>query len=88
VTTKNQQMFHGKFIPNDPHRLPFAVRFVIGIGLGILLAILALISMNVLKSKGEWVTLLLVSVITASALGLWVRDAIKHPATSIDDDET
>jgi hypothetical protein len=44
--------------------------------------------MNVLKSKGEWVTLLLVSVITASALGLWVRDAIKHPATSIDDDET
>jgi hypothetical protein len=86
VTTNDQEMFHGKFIPNDPHRLPLAVRVLIGIGLGLGIEVLIMLSVNVLNSWGVWVTLLLVSFITASALLIWIFDSVKHPATSFDDE--
>jgi hypothetical protein len=77
----------GKFIPDDPHRHPLPVRIAIGSGLAIAIAALALICMGGLNSLGVWVTLLLVSVITATALGLWVADSVRHPATELDDGE-
>ncbi len=63
-----------------------AVRLFIGVGVAVGIFVLFMLSVNVLNSWGVWVTLLLISVITASALALWVRDAIKHPATSFDDE--
>lgn len=81
-------LFHGKFIPGDPHRLPLPRRIAIGLGLGLAILVLAFVSMNMLESWGEWVTLLLVSVLTATALVLWIGDAVRHPATELDDHET
>ena len=40
--------------------------------------------LNVLNSWGVWVTLLLVSAFTATTLGLWIVDAVRHPATELD----
>jgi hypothetical protein len=86
VTTDDQELFHGRFIPDDPHPLPLPVRLLIGVGLGLGIAVLIMLSVNVLNSWGVWVTLLLISAITAGALLLWIRDAVKHPATSFDED--
>jgi hypothetical protein len=41
----------------------------------------------VLNSWGVWVTLLLVSAFTATALVLWILDAVRHPATKLDDSD-
>lgn len=87
TTTNETEMFHGKFIPNDPQPLPFGVRILIGIGLAALIFIILMLSVNVLQSWGEWVTVLLVVGISGSALALWVRDAVKHPAASLDEGE-
>jgi hypothetical protein len=57
----------------------------VGVGLGI--AVLIMLSVNLLNSCGVWVTLLLVSVIAASALVLWIRDSVKYPATSFDNED-
>jgi hypothetical protein len=86
VTTGDEELFHGKFIPDDPHPLPLPVRLLIGIGLAVGIFVILMLSVNVLNSWGVWVTLLLVSAITAGALLLWIRDALRHPATSFDDD--
>jgi hypothetical protein len=86
MTTSDEELFHGTFIPNDPHPLPLPVRLLIGVGLGVGILIILMLSVNVLNSWGVWVTLLLVSVITAGALLLWIRDALKHPATTFDED--
>jgi hypothetical protein len=86
-TGPEQELFHGKFIPDDPRRLPLPLRIAIGSGLALALAALALICMNVLKSLGVWVTLLLVSVLTATAAVLWIIDSVRHPATELDDGE-
>ena len=88
MTTDDQDdLFHGKFIPNESHPLPLAVRLAIGVGVAVVIFVMFMLSVNVLNSWGVWVTLLLISVITASALGLWVRDALKYPATSSFDDD-
>jgi predicted membrane channel-forming protein YqfA (hemolysin III family) len=79
--------FHGKFIPDDPQPLPLVGRIAIGIGVSLAIAVLAMLFLNVLNSWGVWVTLLIVSVFTASALGLWIRDAARHPAAEPDDDQ-
>jgi len=84
-TEPAEPLFHGKFIPDDPHPLPLLVRIAIGIGVSLSIAVLAMLFVNVLNSWGVWVTLLIVSVFTASALGLWIRDAARHPATELDD---
>ena len=86
-TGPEQKLFHGKFVPDDPRRLPLPLRIAIGSGLALAIAALALISMNVLKSLGVWVTLLLVSVFTATNLVLWIIDSIRHPAAELDDGE-
>ena len=86
MTTDAQEMFHGKFIPDDPHPLPLPIRLLIGVGVAMGIAVLIMLSVNVLNSWGVWVTLLLVSVITASALLIWIRDSVRHPATSFDDE--
>jgi hypothetical protein len=82
-----QPLFHGKFIPNDPHPLPLMCRIAIGIGVGLVIFIMAALCLNVLNSWGVWVTLLIISVFTATSLVLWVRDALLHPATAVDGTE-
>ena len=86
TATDETEMFHGKFIPNDPHPLQLGVRLLIGFGLAALIFIILMLSVNVLQSWGEWVTVLLVAGFSATALALWVQDAVRHPATSLDDD--
>jgi 4-amino-4-deoxy-L-arabinose transferase-like glycosyltransferase len=63
------------FIPDDPHRLPRPLRVLLAAGLAIAILVLAFVCMNLLNSLGVWVTLLLVSVLTASAAGVWLWDA-------------
>ena len=82
-----QDLFHGKFIPDDPRRLPPPLRIAVGTGVAVIIAVLAMLFLNVLNSWGVWVTLLLVSAFTAAALGLWIADAVRHPATELDDGE-
>jgi drug/metabolite transporter (DMT)-like permease len=86
ITEPAEPLFHGKFIPDDPQPLPLMVRIAIGAGISLAIAVLAMLFLNVLNSWGVWVTLLIVSVFTATALGLWVRDAQRHPATKLDDE--
>jgi uncharacterized membrane protein YqjE len=63
------------------------LRIAVGSGLALAIAALAMVCMNVLNSWGVWVTLLLVSAFTATALGLWIVDAVRHPATELDGGE-
>jgi hypothetical protein len=86
-TRPAQEPFRGKFIPDDPRRLPLPLRIAFGGGVALIIAALAMLSLNVLNSWGVWVTLLLVSALTATALGLWIVDSARHPATGLDDDE-
>jgi hypothetical protein len=86
-TEPKQELFHGKFIPDAPRRLPPPLRIAVGTGLALAIAALAMLFLNVLNSWGVWVTLLLVSAFTATALGLWIVDAVRHPATELDDGE-
>jgi len=86
-TGPTEPLFHGKFIPDDPQRLPLPGRIAIGVGVSLVIVVLAFVSMDVLNSWGVWVTLLLVSVFTATTVGLWIRDAVRHPATEPDDSE-
>jgi hypothetical protein len=86
-TGPTEPLFHGKFIPDDPHPLPLPVRIAIGTGISLVIAVLAMLFLNVLNSWGVWVTVLLVSVFTAGALSLWIRDAVLHPATRLDETE-
>jgi hypothetical protein len=79
-----QDLFHGKFIPDDPRRLRPPLRIAVGTGVAIIIAVLALLFLNLLNSWGVWVTLLLISAFTATALGLWIVDAVRHPATELD----
>jgi uncharacterized membrane protein len=83
----SQTLFHGKFIPDDPHRLSLINRIALGIGVGLVIFVLAALCLNVLNSWGVWVTLLIISVLTATTLALWVRDALLHPATRVDNTE-
>lgn len=87
TTTDERELFHGKFIPDDPYPLPLPIRILIGIGLAVLIFVILMLSVNVLQSWGEWVTVLLVVGITGTALALWIQDAVRHPATSLDEDE-
>jgi len=82
-----QELFHGKFIPDDSRRLRPPLRIAVGAGVAVIIAALAMLFLNVLNSWGVWVTLLLVSAFTATALGLWIVDAVRHPATELDDGE-
>jgi hypothetical protein len=84
-TRPTEPLWHGKFIPDDPQRLPLARRIALGIGISLAIPVLAMLFLNVLNSWGVWVTLLLVSAFTATALGVWIRDAVRHPATELDD---
>jgi hypothetical protein len=79
-----QPLFHGKFIPNDPHPLPLFGRIAIGIGVGLVIFVFAALCLNVLNSWGVWVTLLIVSLLTATSLVVWLCDALSHPATETD----
>jgi drug/metabolite transporter (DMT)-like permease len=81
-------LFHRKFIPDDPHPLPLPRRIAIIVGLTVLITVLAFISWNTLESWGEWVTLTLVSALTAGTAVVWFIDARRHPATELDADET
>ena len=81
-------LFHGKFIPDDPHPLPLPSRIAIFIGVAIVILVLAFISWNTLESWGEWVTLCLVSALTAGTAVVWFVDSRRHPATELDADET
>jgi hypothetical protein len=83
-TGPKQELFHGKFIPDDARRLPLPLRIAVGTGVAVIIAALAMLFLNVLNSWGVWVTLLLVSAFTATALGLWIVDAVRHPATEVD----
>jgi drug/metabolite transporter (DMT)-like permease len=81
-------LFHGKFIPDDPHRLPLPRRIAIFIGVALVIFVLEFISWNTLESWGEWVTLCLVSALTAGTAVVWFFDSRRHPATEFDADET
>jgi hypothetical protein len=81
------QLFHGKFIPNEAHPLPFGRRILAGLGVGLAVFVMAAMSLNVLSSWGVWVPLLIISVFTATTLVLWIRDAHLHPATAVDGTE-
>jgi hypothetical protein len=80
-------LFQGKFIPNDPFPHPLVTRIAIGIGVGVLISVMAALSMNVLNHLGVWLTLLIVSAFTATSLMIWILDSIRHPATAEGDDE-
>jgi hypothetical protein len=80
-------LFHGKFIPNDPHPRPLVGRIAIGIGLALVILVLAAASEDVFGSWGTWVTLLFLLVFTPTTLVLWIRDARLHPATAVDGTE-
>jgi hypothetical protein len=79
-------LFHGKFIPNQPHRLPLIARVAIGIGLAVLITAYNLTSSNVLLQFGWWVTPLIVSVISAASIAVWIIDEIRHPQPPIGED--
>jgi hypothetical protein len=83
-----QPLFHGKFIPDDPRRLPLPIRLLIGVGLGLVILVLAFVSLNILNSWGVWVTFLFLGVLTVTSLGVWIWDAVRHPATEVDEVET
>jgi len=87
-TGPEQELFRGKFIPDDPRRLPMPLRIAVGGGLALAIAALSLLFLNVLNSWGVWVTLTLVSAFTATALVLWIIDSVRHPATALDDGDT
>jgi len=70
----------GRVDPLPPRR-----RLLVGTGVALAILVLAFVSMNILNSWGVWVTLLLVSLLTASALLLWIRDAVVYPATGTDE---
>jgi hypothetical protein len=82
-TESAKLLFHGKFIPDDPHPLPLMGRIAIGIGVGLVIFVMAALCLNVLNSWGVWVTLLIISAFTATSLVLWVRDALLHPAKAV-----
>jgi|HubBroStandDraft_1064217.scaffolds.fasta_scaffold72177_2 hypothetical protein len=86
-TQNAQHLFHGKFIADDPHRLPLTGRIAIGIGVGLAIFVMAALCLNVLNSWGVWVTLLIISTFTATTLVLWIRDARLHPADIVDGNE-
>jgi hypothetical protein len=86
-THGTEALFHGKFIANDPHRLPLTGRIVIGVGVGLAIFVMAALCLNVLNSWGVWVTLLIISTFTATSLLLWIRDARLHPASEVDGTE-
>ena len=71
--------FHDRFIPDDPDQLALPARLAVGIGLGVVTLAAAFICMNTLNSLGVWVTLLLVSVLTASAAVAWIWDTFRGP---------
>ena len=79
---------HGKFIPDDPGRLPLLLRIAIGSGLALVIAALAMLCLNVLNSWGVWVTLLIVSALTATAAAVWITDSVRYPAIELDGDPT
>ena len=87
TTEAHQPLFHGKFIPDDPHPLPLLIRLMIGAGLGLVILVFAFVCMDTLNSWGVWVTLMMIATMTASSLGLWIRDARRHPATKLDERE-
>ena len=80
-----EPMFHGKFIPNDPHPLPLLGRITIGAGVGLLIFVFAALSLDVLNSWGVWVTLFFVSLFTSTTLVLAIRYARLHPLNDEDD---
>ncbi len=79
-------LFHGKFIPSQPHRLPLIAQLAIGIGLALLITAYELTSSNVLFEFGAWVTPLIVGVFSAAAIAVWIIDEIRNPPTRIDDE--
>ncbi len=79
-------LFHGKFIPDQPHRLPLVARVAIGIGLALLITAYNLSSSNVLLQLGSWVTPLIVGVLSAASVAVWIIDEIRHPPTQTDDE--
>jgi drug/metabolite transporter (DMT)-like permease len=81
-------LFHGKFIPDDPHPLPLPSRSAIFLGVALVILVLAFVSWNTLESWGEWVTLCLVSALTAGTAVVWFVDAGRRPATELDADES
>jgi hypothetical protein len=83
----SEQLFHGKFIPNESHPLPLGRRICVGIAVGLAIFVMAAMSLNVLSSWGVWVPLLIISVFTSTTLVLWIRDAHLHPATAVDGTE-
>ena len=84
---RTEALFHGKFIADDPHRLPLTGRIAIGIGVGLAIFVMAALCLNVLNSWGVWVTLLIISTFTTTSLTLWIRDARLHPADLVDHTE-
>jgi hypothetical protein len=86
-THGTEALFHGKFIAGDPHPLPLTGRITCGIGVGLVIFVMAALCLNVLNSWGVWVTLLIISTFTATSLVLWIRDARLHPADLVDDTE-
>lgn len=53
-----------------------AARLARGLAVSLAILVLAFVSMNLLKSWGVWVTLLLVSLLTAAAAGTWAWDTL------------
>ena len=86
TATDETEMFHGKFIPNDPTTFRSGVRLLIGFGLAALIFIILMLSVNVLQSWGEWVTASCWQASKNCALLSWVQDAVRHPPTSLDED--
>jgi len=64
----------GRFIPDDPGRLPLPARAALALGVALAVLVLAFVCMDVLDSWGVWVTLLLVSVLAASGAAAWAWD--------------
>jgi|SRR5580658_8038566 hypothetical protein len=67
-------LFHGRFIPDDPAESPLPLRLVVGVGIALVIGVLAMLCLNVLNSWGVWVTLLIISVLCASGLVVWLWD--------------
>ncbi len=79
-------MFHGRFIPDQPDRLPLAARWAIGVGLGILIAAVSVVCSNPLEEYGAWITPLFISVLTVGATVVWIVLELRHPHDGLDDD--
>ena len=83
----SEKLFHNKFIPNEAHPLSLGRRVCAGVGVGLVIFVMAAMSLNVLVSWGVWVPLLIISVFTATTLVFWIRDAHLHPASAVDGTE-